>query len=301
MAPHHTYNRPLPHKLLVSVAASPAALGELGLQLQESFVQSKRMTIIVGGVASALGMEGLPLMAGDVGAAALHLLGFRVSADGSLALLPGGLLMRERSLQLQLATTQQLLSDSASLLPISVVALQQELMETSAVARQREQQLHAAVEAGQLLQRQCQSLEADLQREKGAAPVNMLHLQNLEKENKQLKEQLATVKDARDLHRGEKHKALRQEHRAHDSRDTLRSKGIWLSADTDSRFRALLEKEPRPQQVHLAKLIDAQLRAAESKSGRCKWPREILQWYTIYHSVMHMHMSTSTLFPITVV
>ena len=63
------------------------------------------------------------------------------------------------------------------------------------------------------------------------------------------------------------------------SREEKRKSGIHLSAETDARFRKLLETEtPRPGQKHVAKLIETQLRVAENKSGRCFWPHEILEW-----------------------
>ena len=88
MTTRHSYNRAVCHTLLASVAASPHALEQLGLGLNAMEGQNK-LRVSQSQVADALGMTGQPLLAGDVGAAALYLLGFRTGLDGTAALVDG--------------------------------------------------------------------------------------------------------------------------------------------------------------------------------------------------------------------
>ena len=230
-------------------------------------------------------------------------MGFRVCPDGSAALVPDGLLMREKHLQQRLNVVDQQLADALALSQaVPSAALRLDLLEASKLLSVRDAQLQQAVEAGTLMQRQLELTQADFAREAQAAAqasaACAVEAKNLVLENARLQEQLEKSKDRRDLHRVDQHKAIVREQRAHQSRDTIRSKGLWLSAETDSRFRAMLEKEPRPEQKHLAKLIDAQLRSSESKSGRCVWPKEILQWYARCHPCMHTSTSTQSMYQV---
>ena len=290
MAQKHTYCHARCHALITAVSLSDPACRLLGLSRQTPTHGSKSNVVLPSPVSSALDLAGKTLSAGDVAAAALYHLGFRVSESSAVSLIPDALLTCRNPLLERLHQAEQrvqMLERAAAISFLGSSAASQQQLATELL--QLRAALEQAVGAGTILKHKLEELTAAAARERdhAAATCACLCRELVEEEarctrvdlvNVRLGEKLEAVKQTRHEYCLDKHKAQYVAERACTAREKLKRDGLWLAAETDARFRKFLSSEPPPSQQHLAKLIDTQLRCAENKSGRCWWPNAILDW-----------------------